>query len=157
MDIQPCGCLPFKVYPKEGDRLVLCPAYVFPIEVFERGLMTRVKYLFQTVVVNGYDGRAELVDGKCIEPDVSFDISLFEAERLEVKISGGIAAEIAKYDSAPKDSRGWRRIVLNRNIAVCADKMKLVWRVYIVRGPEVVDAFSGECMKSAGLLGMLFS
>ncbi len=157
MDIQPCGCLPFKVYPKEGDRLVLCPAYVFPIEVFERGLMTRVKYLFQTVVVNAYDGRAELVDEKCVDPDCDFSVEAFAAECLDVKISADIAAEIAKYDAVPKDSRGWRKIMLSRNVAVCEDRVKLVWRVYLVRNSEAVDTFTGDVIKSAGLLGMLFS
>ena len=42
MDIQPCGYLPFKVAFEPGDRLILCPAYIFPIEVLERGLMTRI-------------------------------------------------------------------------------------------------------------------
>ena len=68
MDILPCGYLPFKVAFEPGDRLILCPAYIFPIEVLERGLMTRMKYMYQTVVVNGYDGRTTLVDCADVEP-----------------------------------------------------------------------------------------
>ena len=72
MDMQPCGCLPLKVYPEEGDKLVLCPSYIFPIEVFERGILTRLRYLYQTVLVNAYDGRSELIDLISVEPDAVF-------------------------------------------------------------------------------------
>ncbi len=35
--------------------------------------------------------------------------------------------------------------------------MKVAWRVYAVRGKEILDTFSGEKIESAGLAGMLFS
>ena len=157
MKLQPCGCLPFKIYPKEGDKLVLCPSYIFPIEVFERGILTRLRYLYQTVLVNAYDGRSELIEFKSIEPDITFDIASFPAERLEIKISKYIASENARFDAVPKKSKGWRSVILNRNVAVCEESAKLVWRVYIARGTEIIDTFTGESINSAGLLGMLFS
>ena len=157
MDMQPCGCLPLKVYPEEGDKLVLCPSYIFPIEVFERGILTRLRYLYQTVLVNAYDGRSELIDLISVEPDAVFDFSSFAAERLETKITRYAAAECAKYDAVPKQSKGWRSVILNRNVAVCDDRAKLVWRIYFARGSEMVDTFTGESIRSAGLHGMLFS
>ena len=158
MDIQPCGYLPFKVAFEPGDRLILCPAYIFPIEVLERGLMTRMKYLYQTVVVNGYDGRTTLVDCADVVPVMDFCPDHYgTAERLELKVSVMAAPEIAEFGSVPQDCRNSRMIIRNRNVAVNTDKMKLVWHIYAVRGAEVIDTFSGERIKSAGLLGMLFS
>ncbi|MCE5201684.1 MAG: hypothetical protein LLF78_04155 [Synergistaceae bacterium] len=156
MDMQPSGYLPFQVAPQPDDGLIFSPAYIFPVEILERGIMSRPKYLFQTVVVDGYDGRATLIEKRDLIPDAEFVPGDVRKEYLDLKISPDIAPYIAESGAVPPDCRSWRRAVKNRKVMVRTNGMKLVWRVYAVRGGEVLDTFSGEVINSAGLLGMLF-
>lgn len=156
MDIIPNGYLPFAERPRPDDGLIFSPTYIFPVESLERGIMTRPAYLYQTVLVNGCDGRAVLLDAKEITPEVDFVPGDVRKEYLKLKISPRLAPEIAEMGAVPEDCRKWRRVVKNRKVMVITEKMKLVWRVYAVRGEEALDTFTGETMRAAGLVGMLF-
>lgn len=157
MDIQPSGYLPFAVRPGAGDRLIFSPAYIFPVEILERSLMHGPKYIYQVVIVDGYNGRTILHDNKKLIPCTDFFPEDVQKEYLELKISPNLAPDIAEWGAVPSDYRSWKKIIRNRHVAVCTNEMKLVWRVYAVRDTEVLDTFTGEIIRSAGLMGMLFS
>ena len=62
MDSQPSGYLPMKERPAPGDKLILVPVYVVPVEILERSIMHGLRYLYQVVIVDGYNGRTTLED-----------------------------------------------------------------------------------------------
>ena len=157
MDTQPSGYLPMKERPAPGDKLIFIPVYAVPVEILERSLMHGLRYIYQVVIVDGYNGRTTLVDKKSIDPDMDFFPGSAEEERLELKISPSLAKELAEYGAVPSDFQSWKRVIRNRNVSVKEESMKMIWRVYAVREKEMLDTFTGETIRSAGLAGMLFS
>lgn len=155
--MEPSGFLPFKTAPVNGDKLVLYPVYVCPVEILERGVMIRPSYCHKTVIVNAFNRGTRLLDDARVEVNEDFDISAFEAARLDVKVSPRLACELAEYGAVTDGFRSWRRIVRSRRIAVNADKIRLVWHVYAVSGGMVTDTFSGEASPAAGLADTFFS
>ena len=132
MASQPSGYLPMKERPAPGDKLILVPVYVVPVEILERSIMHGLRYLYQVVIVDGYNGRTTLEDKKSVDPDTDFVPETDEQECLELKISPS-------------------RVSINER------KIQVAWRIYAVRGKEIIDTFTGETIRSAGLAGMLFS
>ena len=55
MDSQPSGYLPMKERPAPGDKLILVPVYVVPVEILE-SIMHGLRYLYQSPH-DGYNGR----------------------------------------------------------------------------------------------------
>ncbi|MDD4160196.1 MAG: hypothetical protein PHO18_04545 [Synergistaceae bacterium] len=157
MDTQPSGYLPMKERPEPEDKLIFIPVYIAPVEILERSLMRGPRYVYQVVIVDGYSGKPTLVDKKTVAPDMDFMPENEEKEFLELKISPVLAKEIAEYGAVPADFQSWKKIIRNRNVSVSEGYMKVAWRVYAVRGKEILDTFSGERIESAGLAGMLFS
>ena len=155
--IEPSGYLPFKVRPEAGDRLIFSPVYVFPVESMDRGVFSRLHYLFQTVLVNGTDGRTTIVDEKSVDIDYDFVPGAGQHEYLKLKVSPAIAPEAARFGAVPDDFRKWNSFVRHRRAFVHAEAMKLAWRVYIVRSGTVIDTFTGGESESAALVGMLFN
>jgi hypothetical protein len=80
-----------------------------------------------------------------------------EMEHLDLKISPNVARELAECGAVPSDYKSWKRVMKNRNVMVTEGSVKVAWRVYAVRGNEILDTFTGETIKSAGLAGMLFN
>jgi len=153
---QPSGYLPFKEDPLPADGLVFSPSYIFPVEVLERGIMSRPRYLFQTVIVDGYDGRTLLIDERNVAPCFAdFPPDGVPVERLPLKISAAAASFIAEAGALPPDCRSWRKAFKNRNIMLREESASLVWRVYAIKGERAVDTFTGSEFRSSGLLGML--
>ncbi len=157
MEMQPLGYLPFAVLPTLESRLIFSPAYILPVEMLERGLVRRPKYIRQVVIVDGYDGRAMLLDKNQLMPEMDFVQGDVQKEYLELKISAKLAAEIAENEAGLSGGMGWKKVIRNRKVFVCTNEIKLVWRVYSVRDGKVLDTFTGETISSAGLLGMLFN
>lgn len=157
MDTQPSGYLPMKEKPEPGDKLIFIPVYIAPVEILERSLMHGPRYLYQVVIVDGYNGKTTLVDNKAVTADMDYIPEAEEKEYLELKISPMLAKEIAEYGAVPADFQSWKKIIRNRNVSVTEKSIKIVWRVYAVRSKEILDTFTGERIQSAGLAGMLFS
>ena len=157
MDTQPSGYLPMKEIPKPGDKLIFIPVYITPVEILERSLMHGPRYIYQVVIVDGYNGKTTLVDKKAVTADMDYIPEAEEKEYLDMKISPMLAKEIAEYGAVPADFQSWKKIIRNRNVSVIERSIKIVWRVYAVRGKEILDTFTGEKIQSAGLAGMLFN
>ncbi|MEA4873193.1 MAG: hypothetical protein VB076_10350 [Synergistaceae bacterium] len=157
MDTQPSGYLPMRERPEPGDKLIFIPVYIVPVEILERSLMHGPRYIYQVVIVDGYNGKTMLVDKKAVTPETDYMPEAEEIECLDIKISPILAKEIAEYGAVPDDFKSWKKIIRNRNVSVSEGLMKIVWRVYAVRGKEILDTFSGQRIQSAGLAGMLFS
>jgi len=157
MMTQPCGYLPMREKPQPGDKLIFIPVYVAPVEILERSLMAPPKYLFQVVIVDGYKGKTTLVEEKTVKLDMDFVPDAEEMEYLDLKVSPNMARELAECGAVPSDYRSWKRVMRNRNVMVAEASIKVAWRVYAVRGSELLDTFTGETIKSAGLAGMLFN
>lgn len=157
MDTQPSGYLPMKERPKPGDKLIFIPVYIAPVEILERSLMHGPRYIYQVVIVDGYNGKTTLVDKKAVTADMDYMPEAEEKEYLDLKISPMLAKEIAEYGAVPADFQSWKKIIRNRNVSVIERSIKIVWRVYAVRGKEILDTFTGETLQSAVLAGMLFS
>ena len=157
MDTQPSGYLPMKEIPKPGDKLIFIPVYIAPVEILERSLMHGPRYIYQVVIVDGYNGKTTLVDKKAVTADMDYIPEAEEKEYLDMKISPMLAKEIAEYGAVPADFQSWKKIIRNRNVSVIERSIKIVWRVYAVRGKEILDTFTGEKIQSAGLAGMLFN
>ena len=85
MDSQPSGYLPMKERPAPGDKLILVPVYVVPVEILERSIMHGLRYLYQVVIVDGYNGRTTLEDKKSVDPDTDFVPETDEQECLELR------------------------------------------------------------------------
>lgn len=156
MDTKAVGWLPFSVYPKEGDKLIISPVYVFPVEVLERGIIVRTSYKHETVIVNGVSGKATLVEEREIVPAREFDTEPFECRCLDLKVKPYAAEQIAKYGAVPESCRNWRMVIRHRNVAVMSERAQLLNHVYAVGGSTVTDTFTGETMASASLIDILF-
>jgi len=157
MDSQPSGYLPMKERPAPGDKLILVPVYVVPVEILERSIMHGLRYLYQVVIVDGYNGRTTLEDKKSVDPDTDFVPETAEQECLELKISPSLAKELAEHGAVPSEFQSWKRVIRNRRVSINERKIQVAWRIYAVRGKEIIDSFTGETIRSAGLAGMLFS
>ena len=157
MDTQPSGYLPMKERPEPGDKLIFIPVYIAPVEILERSLMHGPRYIYQVVIVDGYNGKTTLVDRKAVTPEMDYMPEAEEIERLDIKISPMLAKEIAEYGAVPDDFKSWKKIIRNRYVSVSEGSINVAWRVYAVRGKEILDTFSGQRIHSAGLAGMLFS
>lgn len=157
MEDKPLGCLPMEESPMPGDKLIMIPVYVVPVEILERNLMRGPKYLYEIVIVDGVSGKPTLIAGKTVEliPLSEFDPE--GAERHKLKISPLLAKEIAKYGAVPSDFQSWKKILRNRNVGINEGSMKLAWRVYAVRDKDILDTFTGEKITSACLAGTFFS
>ena len=105
MDSQPSGYLPMKERPAPGDKLILVPVYVVPVEILERSIMHGLRYLYQVVIVDGYNGRTTLEDKKSVDPDTDFVPETDEQECLELKISPSLAKELAEHGAVPSISK----------------------------------------------------
>lgn len=155
--LQPKGYLPFKSAPRQGDKLILFPIFIYPVEILERGLLVRPSYDYYVALVNGFNKKAELLKTEKITPVTSFDPSVFECRYLALKVPVQMAETLAEYGAVPEDFRSWRRIVRSRRAVIRTETMQLVWHVYALRGDEAVDTFTGEAAPVAGMVDLLFS
>jgi len=156
MDMEPNGCLPLKVLPRPDDRLIFAPVFILPVESLERGLFSRPKYIFETVLVDGCSGSVNLSSDRDLIVDYDYVPGDGQKEYLKIKVSPEFAQEAARFGALPEDCRSWHSLVKQRHVFVRAEGMKLAWRVYIIRDQEVIDTFSGRRSDNAEMVGMLF-
>lgn len=142
--MEPSGFLSFKEAPSPGDKLILYPVYLFPIEVLERGLFVRASYYYQTVIVNAFNRNIRLSDVGETAVCIDFDVSPFETLCLEIRVSPQLAGVLAEYGDTPDNFRSWHKIVRNRKVTTNAGNTWLVWHAYAIRGGQAVDTFTGE-------------
>jgi len=155
--VVPSGFLPFKAPPGAGDKLVIYPVYLCPVEVLERGLFSRPAYYRWIVAVNAFNRRLKLFEEEKIIICRDFALASFDTQDMPVKIPPDTAAGLAEYGAVTDDFRSWRRLVRNRKIAVNFDDILLVWHIYALRGSEAIDTFTGEVAPAASLVDALFS
>lgn len=155
--MEPSGYLPLKVTPIYGDRLILYPVYLCPVEILERGVMILPSYYRWIVTVNAFNRRIKLLETENITVCQDFDISSFDVRQLDVRVSPKFAEELAGFGAIPDDFRSWRKMLRSRKTVVNADKLQLVWHIFAVRDGQVTDTFSGETALAASLADTLFS
>ena len=154
MNEAPKKFLPLKAAPEAGDRLVAVPCYVLYANMAERGLFTRLTIREVTAVVDASRGTAEIING-CVEPceipEIPEDIKILPA-RLKPSEAEGAALAAA----AAASPRGWKRGLRHSDLFFKhSDKNSSALRLYIIRGPMLIDAFSGESSGAASLIEFL--
>lgn len=155
--MEPSGYLPLKVTPVNGDKLILYPAYICPVEILERGVMIRPSYYRWVVIVDAFNRRTRLLETESITVCHDFDISPFDVRRLDVRVSLRLAEELAGFGAVSEDFRNWRKMIRNRKTAVNVNQIQLAWHVFAARDGQVTDTFTGETVPAAGLTDTLFS
>ena len=149
----PEGFLPLKVTPAEGDRLILSPAYVFPANIMERGLFAGVRLSSKTIIGDASNGRTAIADA-CVTLCADIDLPCVPKE-LPVKISAHGAQSIAEMMATPEEARGWRRSFNSAKVLFRTDEFRFAWHAYIIRGPLLIDAFTGGSSEAADLIDIL--
>ena len=149
----PEGFLPLQVMPEKGDRVILSPAYVFPANIMERGLFTKVSLISKTVVVDAANGRTSIADEDItLWPELSFPSVPRE---LPAKIDEHRALAIAEMMATPEEARGWRRGFNSAKVLFRAAEFNFAWHVYIIRGSLLIDAFTGDGGEAASVIDIL--
>ena len=143
--------LPLKAAPEPGDRLVAVPCYVLPANMAERGLFTRLTIKEVTAVVDASRGTAEIIGG-CVEPceipEIPDDIKILPAR---LRPSEAEDAALAAVSAA--SPRGWKRGLRHSELFFKhSDADSAALRLYIIRGPLLIDAFTGESSGAASLI-----
>lgn len=146
--------LPVRVKPEPGDKLVAAPCWMLKANMVQRGLFTRLSAKPVTALVNAATGAAEIIDG---ELSASEDFSApSEIKLLPVKLSRAAAEEAVLAAVAAESPRGWRRGIRHSELFFSGSgRDVLALRLYIVRGPLLIDAFSGESSGAASLIEFL--
>lgn len=143
--------LPLKAGPEPGDRLVAVPCYVLSANMAERGLLTRLTVKEVTAVVDAARGSAVIVDG-AVEPrempEIPEDIKILPAR---LKPSEAEGAALAAVSAA--SPRGWKRGLRHSELFFKHSGEDVsALRLYIIRGPLLIDAFTGESSGAASLI-----
>lgn len=145
--------LPINVQFKAGDKAVLAPIYVMPANIMERGLLSRAKFSKRTLLVDACTGRTETA-GEYVPLSNSADLPA-ESRRLPRRLTLDEAAAIAEDAARPASAKGWRRGLHSVTVFFIENNFKTAWRVYIVRGETLIDAFSGKKSDAAQILGLV--
>ncbi|MEG2183231.1 MAG: hypothetical protein RRY12_00955 [Cloacibacillus sp.] len=153
-DKRPNGFLPFKVTPISGDRLLLSPAYIFPVNIMERGLFMGVKLEQKSVIADASNGRITLCRGD-IHPIVYTPDESLSVTELPVKITERCAFAMAEMMAVPDEARGWKRSFHASSLLFKHDEFKFLWHLYIARKSELIDSFTGESSGAAGVIDIL--
>ena len=149
MEEAPRKFLPVKVEPEPGDKLVAAPCWILTANMVQRGLFTRLTAKPVTALVNAATGAAEIIDE---ELAVSEDFSAPS----EIKLSRAAAEEAVLAAVAAESPRGWRRGIRHSELFFRgSERDGLALRLYIIRGPLLIDAFSGESSGAASLFEFL--
>lgn len=120
---------------------ILVPTYLFPVEVFSRGMMTRTSYAFYTAAVDAVSGAVSLHPPKSL---VATEAEPPEGKRFEAKISREVAADLAEEAGRSIGKGKWTSAFRYNSVMVEHDKMKATWRIWKVEGTTVIDTVSGR-------------
>ncbi len=146
--------LPLKAEPERGDRLVAAPCYLLHANMAERGLFTRLTVKEVTAIVDASRGTAEIVDGliePCENPLVPDDVKIIPA-----RLTPAEAEEAAFSAASAASPRGWKRGLRHAELFFKPGREEtLALRLYIIRGPLLIDAFTGESSGAASLIELL--
>lgn len=153
MQEEPKSFLPVKIHLLESDTAILSPAYLFGANVMLRGILFGVKLTPVTVSVDAASGRTSLIKGTAeVTDDISFPCA---CRRLEAKLSKTAAAALADEAAVPDCAKGWRRGITSAKVIARPAEERYVWHVYILRGNQLIDSFSGASADASGLIGFL--
>lgn len=153
MQEEPKSFLPVKISVLESDTAILSPVYLFGANVMLRGIFFGVKLTPVTAAVDAASGRAWIIEGTA---DVADDLSLpCACRRLDAKLSRTTAAALADEAAVPDCAKGWRRGVTSAKVIARPAEERFVWHVYILRGNQLIDGFSGASADASGLIGFL--
>lgn len=146
--------LPVKVKPEPGDKLVAAPCWVLTANMVQRGLFTRLTVKPVTALVNATTGEAEIIDEELTAPEEFSAPS--EIKLLPAKLSRAAAEEAVLAAVSAASPRGWRRGISHSELFFKGSgRDVLALRLYIIRGPLLIDAFSGESSGAASLIEFL--
>ena len=120
-------------------------------DMAERGLLTRLTVKEVTAVVDAARGSAVIVDG-AVEPrempEIPEDIKILPAR---LKPSEAEGAALAAVSAA--SPRGWKRGLRHSELFFKHSGEDVsALRLYIIRGPLLIDAFTGESSGAASLI-----
>lgn len=154
MEEAPRKFLPVKVKPEPGDKLVAAPCWVLTANMVQRGLFTRLTAKPVTALVNAATGAAEIIGEKLAALE---DFPLpSEIKMLPVKLTRAAAEDAVRAAVAAESPRGWRRGVRHSELFFRESESNvLVLRLYIIRGPLLIDAFSGKSSGAASFIEFL--
>ncbi|MBR4400905.1 MAG: hypothetical protein IKT09_04340 [Synergistes sp.] len=153
MQEEPKSFLPVKIPVSESDTAILSPVYLFGANVMLRGIFFGVKLIPVTAAVDAASGRTWLIEGTA---EVADDLSLpCACRRLDAKLSRTTAAALADEAAVPDCARGWRRGITSAKVIARPAEERFVWHVYILRGNQLIDGFSGASADASGLIGFL--
>lgn len=145
--------LPLKAEPEQGDRLVAVPCYVLSANMAERGLLSRLTVKEVTAVVDAARGTAVIIEGS-VEPrempEIPDDIKILPARLTHAEAES--AASAAVSSASP---RGWKRGLRHSELFFKHSGDVSALRLYIIRGPLLIDAFTGESSGAASLIEFL--
>ena len=153
MEEEPKSFLPVKIPLQESDRALLSPVYLFGANVMLRGIFFGVKLKPVTVAVDASSGRTSLIEGTA---EIIDDLYIpCPCRRLDAKLSRTTAAALADEAAVPDCARGWRRGIVSAKVLARPAEERFVWQIYILRGNQLIDSFSGASSDASGLIGLL--
>lgn len=120
---------------------ILIPAYIVPVEVFSRGMMTRTSYTFFTALVDAVNGSVSLHPPKSL---VVIESEPPEGKRLEARVSGEMAIELAEDAGRSLGKEKWTATFRYNSVKVNREKLKATWKVWKIDGETVVDTLTGR-------------
>ena len=149
----PVGYLKLKVELKPQDRLLKAPVYLFPVNILERGLLSGIRLTRVTAMTDAANGRVSVVpeEAEVFMPEVEP-----EAQELARRFSLREARMAAEELAVPEETRGWKRGFRTSTLLFREEEFRFVWRLYIIRGPLLIDTFTGEESEAAALISRLF-
>lgn len=140
--------------PEPGDKLAAVPFYALPANIAERGVFTRLKIKPVTALVNASSGAAEIIEEEIVPAEYSgLPAGIKTAP---VKLSRAEAEGAAVAAASASSPRGWKRGLCRTDIfLISAERDALALRLYIIRGPQLIDSFTGESGEAASLIEFL--
>lgn len=151
-ETRPEGYLPFKISPEPGDRLIKAPVWVVHVDLMERGIFIGVKMRSAAVLVDASNGRSSTAN-ECVT--AFFPESEPEARELRIKCPRRAAEAAAEFDVVPDEAKGWRRSFHSCRPFIREEDTKLLWRLYIIRGSQLIDTFTGRSGEAAEVIDLL--
>lgn len=139
----------------EGDRAVVSPVWVIPVEVFSRGMLKRPTYNYNTVILDAMTGSAiTILEG---DPGWKETTEFPDVRVLEPVIERSRASFLAEKAIENLKPQGWRSIGSFCSVHVDPQKAKLRWRLVVLRKGLPLDGLTGEPLKGSELLAALLT
>lgn len=132
---------------------ILFPTYIFPLEVFSRGLATRPTYSFFVALVDAVSGSVSLYPANEISV---LDSDLPGLKKLQPKVSIGVAAQLAEEAGRTAGKNGkWVSAFRVNSVKVDISKAKAAWRAWRLDGESLTDTLTGRVEEFGAVLATL--